>query len=77
MKPPDTNRGTSVHGQVIRLGGRKPAESSCRDEVAAALSALIARDGRAVFTVSEVYAEMVAAVQAWAGSSVYGIREYA
>jgi hypothetical protein len=58
MMPPDTNRGPSFAGQPIRIGGRKPVAPTCREEVLAALGT---RGGREVFTVCEVYAEMVAA----------------
>ena len=58
MAPPDTNRGPSFPGQPIRVGGRKPAAPSCRDEILAALVALFEREGKQVFTVREVYAEM-------------------
>lgn len=58
-------------GQDIRLGGRKLAACSCRDEVAAALSALTARDSKSVFTVREVYAEMVASGTRYAESIVF------
>jgi hypothetical protein len=64
-------RGPSVAGQDIRLGGRKLAACSCRDEVAAALSALTARDSKSVFTVREVYAEMVASGTRYAESIVF------
>ncbi|MGH9091943.1 MAG: hypothetical protein ACRDZR_11290 [Acidimicrobiales bacterium] len=69
--PPETNRGVSVAGQDIRLGGRKPAAPSCRDGVVAAFSALAARDGRSVFTVREVYAQMVAGGTRYAESIVF------
>ena len=59
--PPDTNRGTTAAGGWLRLGGRKPAASSCRDEVATAFSAIRARTGQRLFTVREVREEMVKA----------------
>jgi hypothetical protein len=59
--PPDTNRGPSVAGGWVRLGGRKPPEASCQDEVAEAVSELGRGRGGEVFTVREVYAAMVAA----------------
>jgi hypothetical protein len=43
-----------VAGRWIRLGGRKPAEPSCQDEIAVALVAIRARTGQQVFTVREV-----------------------
>ena len=51
--------------------GRKPAQGSCRDEVAAALSTLSARDGRSVFTVRDVYDEMVTAGTPYAETTVF------
>ena len=70
MVPPDTNRGPSVAGREIRLGGRKPSASSCRDEVVAALCALTAPDTRSLITVREVYTEMVAGGTRYAESTV-------
>jgi hypothetical protein len=67
--PPDTNRRSSFAGQRLRLGGRKPAGSSCRDE-AAALAVLAARHGKQVFTVGEVYVEMLATGTSYAESTV-------
>jgi hypothetical protein len=69
--PPDTNRAPTVAGGWIRLGGRKPADASCRDEVAASLAALWERTSHAVFAVGEVYAEMVAAGARYAESTVF------
>ena len=69
--PPDTNRGPSLGGGWIRLGGRKAAEPSCRDEVVAALTAVRDRTGQLVFTVREVYAEMLAAGTGYAESTVF------
>jgi len=69
--PPDTNRGPTVPGGWVRLGGRKPAAASCRDEVAASVTALSARTGEQVFTVREVYAEMLAAGTRYAESTVF------
>ena len=69
--PPNTNRGPSVGGSWIRLGGRKVAGRSCRDEVVAALHALHARTGTQVFTARDVYAEMVAAGTGYAESTVF------
>ena len=71
MVPPNTNRGPTVAAQTIWLGGRRPATSSCRDEVAAALFALAVRDGRSVFTVREVYTQMVAGGTGYAESTVF------
>jgi hypothetical protein len=69
--PPNTNRGPTVAGSWIRLGRRKPAGGSCRDEVAAALRTLRARMSIDVLTVREVYAEMVAAGTRYAESTVF------
>ena len=71
MVPPDTNRSPNVPGREIQLGGRKPSASSCRDEVVAALSALAARDTRSLFTVRNVYTEMVAGGTRYAESTVF------
>ena len=69
--PPYTNRGPSVGGGWIRLGGRKLAGGSCRDEVVVALHGLRARTGAQVFTVRDVYAEMMAAGTGYAESTVF------
>jgi hypothetical protein len=66
--PPDTNRGPTVAGGWVRLGSRRPAEATCRDEVAAAVAALQER-GQRVFTVQGVYAEMAAAGTRYAESA--------
>jgi len=71
VMPPHTNRGPSFPGSAIRLGGRKPAASSCRDEVLVAMAALSGRNGRGVFTVSEVYAEMRARRTPYVESTVF------
>ena len=68
--PPDTNRGPVVAGGWVRLAGRKPLQGSCRDEVAASLSALSARDGRSLFTIRDVYDEMVSAGTRYAETTV-------
>jgi hypothetical protein len=69
--PPDTNRGPAVAGGWVRLGGRKLAQESCRDEVVAALVTLSARDGRSTFTVRDVYGEMLAAGTRYAETTVF------
>ncbi len=69
--PPDTNRGPTVAGDWVRLGARKPAQSSCRDEVAIALAALRDRTGQQVFTVREVYAQMLVRGTHYAESTVF------
>ncbi|MHB8188772.1 MAG: hypothetical protein ACYDDU_22460 [Dermatophilaceae bacterium] len=71
MVPPDTNRRPSFAGQRIRLGGRKPAASTCRNEVVEAVAALSARDGRQAFTVRQVYAEMLAEGTSYAEPTVF------
>ena len=45
--------------------------ASCRHEVAAALFALSARDGRSLFTVRDVYNEMATAGTRYAESTVF------
>lgn len=57
--PPHTNRGPSIAGQPMCLGERKKVESSCRDEVLAAIAVLSRHDEGAIFNAHEVYAEMV------------------
>jgi hypothetical protein len=69
--PPNTNRGPAVAGGWVRLGGRKPAKGSCRDEVAASLAALWERTGQQAFTVREVYAEMLGVGTRYAESTVF------
>jgi hypothetical protein len=69
--PPNTNRRPAVAGGWLRLGGRRPAEDSCRDEVAASLAILWDRTGQHVFTVREVYAEMLAAGTRSAESTMF------
>ena len=59
----------------IRLGGRKPAEASCRDEVTGSLTTLRARTGQQVFTVREGYAEMLAAGTRYAESTVFKTKQ--
>jgi hypothetical protein len=71
VMPPDANRRSSFAGQRLRLGGRKPAGNSCCDEVVAALAVLAARDGTQVFTVREVYVEMLATGTSYAESTVF------
>lgn len=53
------------------LGGRQPAARSCRDEVLDALHELSTGNGKQVFTVREVYAEMVARGTAYAEATVF------
>lgn len=53
------------------VGGRMLLASSCRDEVVAALSTVMARDTRPVFTVREVYTEMVTSGTQFAESIVF------
>jgi hypothetical protein len=69
--PPDTNRGSSFAGQRLRMGGRRPAARSCRDEVINALAGLAARDRKRVFTAREVHAEMMVIGTSYAESTVF------
>jgi hypothetical protein len=69
--PPNTNRGPAVGGGWVRLGGRKLAAGSCRDEVVAALESLQALPGADVVTVRDVYAEMMRAGTRYAESTVF------
>ncbi len=71
VMPPDTSRGPAVPGGWVRLGARKPAKSSCRDEVATSLAALWERTGQQAFTVREVYAEMLGVGTRYAESTVF------
>jgi hypothetical protein len=71
MMPPDTNRGPSVPGQPIPLEGRKAVVPTCREEVLAALAALEQRCARQVFTVGEIYAQMVSAGTPYAEGTVF------
>jgi hypothetical protein len=69
--PPDTNRGPAVAGAWVRLGRRRPAQASCRDEVGACLETLYGRTGQQVFTIRDVYAEMLATGTRYAESTVF------
>lgn len=71
MVPPDTNRRSSFAGQRFRLGGRRPAARSCPDEVVAALSGLAILDGKQVFTVREVYEQMLTTGTSYTESTVF------
>jgi len=71
VMPPNTNRRPAVAGGWVRLGGRRPVEANCRDEVAASLAGLWDRTGQHAFTVREVYAEMLAAGTRYAESTVF------
>jgi hypothetical protein len=68
--PPDTNRRSSFAGQRFGLSRRRPAASSCRDEVVAALAGLTGPDEEPVFTAREVYAEMLVAGTSYVESTV-------
>jgi hypothetical protein len=59
---------TSIRGGKEELPQRY---IGCRDEVVAAVHALHARTGTQVFTVRDVYAEMVAAGTGYAESTVF------
>ena len=69
--PPNTNRGPSVAGGWVRLGGRRLAAGSCRDEVVAAIQALEDRTGAQTFTARDVYAEMVGGGTRYLESTVF------
>jgi hypothetical protein len=69
--PPDTNRGPTVPGDWVRLGGRKLSRPICRDEVAAALVELRVRTGQQEFTVREVYNQMLLTGTVYAESTVF------
>jgi hypothetical protein len=69
---PDTNQSPSLAGRAIRLGRRKFSVPTCRNEVLTAMTALSERNGqREIFTVREVYAEMVAGGTAYAEPTAY------
>jgi hypothetical protein len=70
VTPAHTNRLAAVPGPVIRLGGRRSATLSCRDEVLAAIDDLAAREGLETFTVRQVAAEMLAAGSAYKKSAI-------
>jgi hypothetical protein len=69
--PPDTNRDPSFPGRQIFLGFRKPAISTCRDEVLAALTRLSAESSKQVFTVREVFDKMTECGTIYAESTVF------
>lgn len=69
--PPNTNLGPSFSGHGFRLGGRKSALPTCRDEVLAAMGSLGARTGTEVFTACEVFAEMASAGTEYAEATVF------
>ena len=73
--PPNTNRGPSIGGGWVRLGARKLAGGSCRDEIVAAIQVLEGRRGGQVFTVREVYAVMAAAGTRYVESTVFRTME--
>ena len=60
----------TIAGQPIYLGERKPAIPTCRDEVVAAIEALVAGGGAPVFTVENVHAAMVSCGSAWSRETV-------
>lgn len=60
----------TVAGRPIYLGERKPAVPTCRDEVVAAVEALVAGGGAPVFTVENVHAAMVSCGSAWSRETV-------
>ena len=69
--PPDTNRGPSFPGRQVRLGFRKPALSTCRDAVLAAITSLSAKSRKEVFTVREVFDEMTGSGTTYAEGTVF------
>jgi len=60
----------TIAGRPIYLGGRKPAIPTCRDEVVAAVEALVAGGGAPVFTVEVVHAAMDSCGSAWSRETV-------
>lgn len=60
----------TVAGQPIYLGERKPAVPACRDEVVAAVEALVAGGVEATFGVAMVHAAMVSCGSAWSRETV-------
>src|SRR6266702_2287470 len=62
---------SAVGGGWLRLGSRKLAAGTRRDEVMAALMTLQQRTGVRVFTFREVYAEMIAVGTCYAESAVF------
>jgi hypothetical protein len=69
--PPDTNRGPSFPGRQVRLGFRKPALSTCRDEVLAALTTLSVESSKQVFTVRDVFEKMAKCGTTYAEATVF------
>ena len=69
--PPDTNNGPSFPGRQVRLGFRRPALSTCRDEVLAAITSLSAESSKQVFTVREVFDKMAECGTTYAESTVF------
>ena len=60
----------TIAGQPIYLGERKPAIPTCRDEVVAAIEALVAGGGAPVFTVENVHGATVSCGSAWSRETV-------
>ena len=69
--PPDTNRCPSIGGGWIQLGGRKLAGVGDAVGLVAAIHMLTARDGVHVFTVRDVFQEMVQAGTRYVESTVF------
>jgi hypothetical protein len=69
--PLHTNRGPSFPGRQVRFGFRKPALSTCRDEVLAALTTLSAESSKRVFTVREVFEKMAECDTRYAEATVF------
>jgi hypothetical protein len=55
---------------LVSLGERKPALSTCRDELVEALRVLAVGGGNRTFTVDEVYGAMVAGGTSWPRATV-------
>jgi hypothetical protein len=69
--PPDTNRGPTFPGRQFRLGFRRPALSTCRDEVLAAITSLSGAPRKQVFTVREVFDRMAECGTTYAEGTVF------
>jgi hypothetical protein len=60
----------TIAGRPIHLGERKPTVPTCRDEVVAAVEALVAGGGEQGFTVENVHAAMVSCGCSWSRETV-------
>lgn len=70
LMPPNPNFGL-LPGHATLIGRRKRVNANCRDEVLAALRALIARHGNRPFSRYDIHAEMVAAGTSYAELTAY------